>query len=385
MEFHEMLRKMVIEKASDLFIKVGSPPSLRIDGAVHFLDTDEITQQDALEIFEIIEDSKKEGFEAKQDIDVAYEIPGIGRFRCNILRQKGNLGFVLRHIESNVPSFEELNLPGVVLTKLAAASRGLILVTGQAGCGKSTTLASMINYVNEKFNKHVVTIEDPIEFIFKDRKSIVNQREIGVDTPNFITALKMAVRQSPDVILIGEMRDKETMEAALSAAETGHLVLSTLHTVNALQTVERIIHFFPPHQQSQVRVALTNLVRNAVEAAGPEGWAGVRVEADGASVSFIVEDSGPGPAPAQREHLFDPFYSGRSAGRGRGLGLPTAWRLARQNGGAVHFAGASAEATRFVLTLPAAPEPPAPGSNGNGHHAERPVRVRPSVAVAESA
>ena len=257
MEFHEMLRKMVIEKASDLFIKVGSPPSLRIDGAINFLDTDEITQQDALEIFEIIEDSKKDGFDSKHDIDVAYELPGIGRFRVNILRQKGNLGYVLRHIESNVPSFEELNLPAVVLTRLASASRGLVLVTGQAGSGKTTTLASMINYINEKFNKHVVTIEDPIEFIFKDRKSIVNQREVGVDTPNFLAALKMAVRQSPDAILIGEMRDKETMEAALAAAETGHLVLSTLHTVNALQTVERIIHFFPPHQHELIRLQLS--------------------------------------------------------------------------------------------------------------------------------
>ena len=257
MEFHEMLRKMVIEKASDLFIKVGSPPSLRIDGAINFLDTDEITQQDALEIFEIIEDSKKDGFDSKHDIDVAYELPGIGRFRVNILRQKGNLGYVLRHIESNVPSFEELNLPAVVLTKLASATRGLVLVTGQAGSGKTTTLASMINYINEKFNKHVVTIEDPIEFIFKDRKSIVNQREVGVDTPNFHAALKMAVRQSPDAILIGEMRDKETMEAALAAAETGHLVLSTLHTVNALQTVERIIHFFPPHQHELIRLQLS--------------------------------------------------------------------------------------------------------------------------------
>jgi twitching motility protein PilT len=257
MEFHEMLRKMVIEKASDLFVKVGSPPSLRIDGAIQFLDTEEITQQDSLEIYEIIEDSKKEGFNSKTDIDVAYELPGIGRFRVNIFRQKGNLGFVLRHVESNVPSFEELNLPAVVLTKLASANRGLILVTGQTGSGKSTSMASMVNFINEKFNKHVITIEDPIEFIFKDRKSIVDQREVGTDTPSFLKALKMAVRQSPDVILIGEMRDQETTEAALAAAETGHLVLSTLHTVNAIQTVERIINFFPPHQHALIRLQLS--------------------------------------------------------------------------------------------------------------------------------
>ena len=264
MEFHEMLRKMVIEKASDLILKVGSPPSLRIDGAIQFLETDEITQQDSLEIFEIIEDSKKDGFDTKVDIDVAYELPGIGRFRVNIFRQKGHLGFVLRHIESHVPSFEDLSLPAAVLTKLACANRGLILVTGQAGSGKSTTLAAMINYMNEKFNKHIITIEDPIEYVFRDRKSIVNQREIGPDTPNFIQALKMAVRQSPDVILIGEMRDRETMEAALSAAETGHLVLSTLHTVNATQTVERIIHYFPPHQHDLIRLQLSLVLTGVI-------------------------------------------------------------------------------------------------------------------------
>ncbi len=257
MEFHEMLRKMVIEKASDLFIKVGTPPSLRIDGSIHFVDTDEITPQDTREIFEIIEDSKKERFAVKQDLDVAYELPGIGRFRVNIFRAKGNLGFVLRYIESKVPSFEELHLPAVVLTRLASALRGLVLVTGQTGSGKSTTLASLINLINERDNKHVVTIEDPIEHVFKDRKSIVNQREIGSDTPDFCSALKMAVRQSPDVILIGEMRDAETTEAAIAAAETGHLVMSTLHTVNAIQTVERIINFFPPHQHELIRLQLS--------------------------------------------------------------------------------------------------------------------------------
>lgn len=257
MEFHEMLRKMVIEKASDLFIKVGCPPSLRIDGSIHFLDTDDISPQDCREIFEIIEDSKKTSFPTNEDIDVAYELPGIGRFRVNIFRQKGNYGYVLRHIESNVPGFEELGLPAETLRTLAETHRGLILVTGQAGSGKSTTLASFLNFINEQSNKHLITIEDPIEFIFKDRKSIVNQREIGTDTPGFISALKMAVRQSPDCILIGEMRDRETMEAAISAAETGHLVVSTLHTVNAMQTVERIINFFPPHQHNLIRLQLS--------------------------------------------------------------------------------------------------------------------------------
>ena len=259
-----MLRKMVIEKASDLFIKVGTPPSLRVDGEIHFLDTDEITAQDSMEIFEIIEDSKKEGFGNKSDIDVAYEIPGIGRFRVNIFRQRGYLGFVLRHIESNMVSFDGLNLPGEVLQKLAGSRRGLILVTGQSGSGKTTTLAAMLNYVNENFNRHVVTIEDPIEFVFRDRKSIIDQREIGSDTPDFLTALKMGMRQSPDVILIGEMRDQETTEAAISAAETGHLVMSTLHTVNAVQTVERMINFFPPHQHNLLRLQLSLVLKGVI-------------------------------------------------------------------------------------------------------------------------
>ena len=257
MEFHEMLRKMVIEKASDLFVKVGSPPSLRIDGIIHFLDTDETTQQDTVEVFEIIEDSRKETLPKDKEVDLSYELPGIGRFRVNIFKQRGYIGFVFRHIQGHVPSFEELNLPEKILSDLAAKNRGLVLVTGNAGSGKSTTLAAMINYINEVYNKHVITIEDPIEFIFKDKKSIIDQREIGIDTACFVTALKHCVRQSPDVILIGEMRDRETMEAALSAAETGHMVMSTLHTVNATQTVERIINFFPPHQHELIRLQLS--------------------------------------------------------------------------------------------------------------------------------
>jgi twitching motility protein PilT len=263
MQLHEMLRKMVIERASDLFIKAGSPPALRIDGAVHFLDTEEITPQDCIEIYEIIEDSKRDGFHNKTDIDVAYELPGIGRFRVNIFRQKGTTAFVFRHIQSSVPKLEELNLPDKILKKLCAEARGLMLVTGTTGSGKSTTLAAMINFINQQFNRHVLTIEDPIEYMFRDKKSVIDQREIGIDTPDFLTALKHAVRQSPDVILIGEMRDRETMEVGLSAAETGHLVMSTLHTVNSTQTVERIINYFPPHQHNLIRLQLS-LVLKAV-------------------------------------------------------------------------------------------------------------------------
>ncbi|MEE8142738.1 MAG: PilT/PilU family type 4a pilus ATPase [Planctomycetota bacterium] len=257
MEFHEMLRKMVIERASDLFIKVGGPPSLRLDGSVHFLDTEEITPQDTQEIYEIIEDSRRDPLPNALDIDTAYELPGIGRFRVNIFRQRGQMGFVFRHIVSQIPTFEELNVPADILEKLATSLRGLVLITGNTGSGKSTTIAAMINYINETFNRHVITIEDPIEFIFKDRKSIIDQREVGIDTESFLLALKYVLRQSPDVILIGEMRDRETMEAAISAAETGHLVISTLHSVNATQTVERIINYFPPHQHGLIRLQLS--------------------------------------------------------------------------------------------------------------------------------
>jgi twitching motility protein PilT len=264
MEFQEMLRRMVVERASDLFIKVGSPPSLRIDGKVHFLDSDDISPQDTIEFYEAIEDSKREGFKNQQEIDTAYELPGIGRFRVNIFRQRGYIGFVFRHIESQIPNFTELNLPSEPLMKLASMQRGLVLVTGVTGSGKSTTLAAIINHINTNFNKHIVTVEDPIEFVYKDKKSIINQREIGIDTSDFHTALKHVVRQSPDVILIGEMRDRETMEAAISAAETGHLVFSTLHTVNAQQTVERIINFFPPHQHNLIRLQLSLILEGVV-------------------------------------------------------------------------------------------------------------------------
>ena len=264
MEFHEMLRKMVIERASDLFIKVGGPPSLRIDGSIQFLDTDEISPQDTQEIFEIVEDARRDPLPRALEIDTAYELPGIGRFRVNIFRQRGQMGFVFRHIVSAIPGFKELALPEEILGKLASKTRGLVLVTGNTGSGKSTTLASMINYINERHNRHVITVEDPIEFIFRDAKSIIDQREVGIDTESFPMALKHALRQSPDVILIGEMRDRETMEAAISAAETGHLVFSTLHTINATQTVERIINYFPPHQHQLIRLQLSLLLEGVV-------------------------------------------------------------------------------------------------------------------------
>lgn len=263
MDFDEHLRRMVREGASDLFVKVGSPPTLRIDGKIRFIQADAITPDTVQRILEDLLQGREQEV-GQPEIDVAYEIPGVGRFRANVYRQMGHYSVALRHIPTTVHTFEELELPTEPLCHLASLNRGLVLVTGVAGSGKSTTLAALINYINNHFNKHIVTLEDPIEFVFRDKRSIISQREVGVDTSDFAHALKFVVRQSPDVIMIGEMRDKETMGAAISAAETGHLVLSTLHTVNAQQTVERIISFFPAHQHPLVRLQLSMVLEGVI-------------------------------------------------------------------------------------------------------------------------
>jgi twitching motility protein PilT len=258
---------MVKARASDLFIKVGSPPSMRIDGRIRFLQAEPIDQDTTKQIFDQITKSrgiKGDADNLNREIDCAYDLPGVGRFRCNISSQRGYLFFVMRSVSKAVLTFEELYLPKDSMVKLASLNRGLVLVTGVTGSGKSSTLAALINYINENFNKHIVTIEDPIEFIFKDKRSIITQREVGHDTKDFVSAIRYAVRQSPDVIMIGEMRDVETMEACIHAAETGHLVFSTLHTVNAQQTVERIINYFPPHQHDLIRTQLSMILEGVV-------------------------------------------------------------------------------------------------------------------------
>jgi len=262
-EFDELLRRMVRERASDLFLKVGSPPTLRIDGKIRFIQADAVTPDQMQRVVgRLLGAAHKDRDRA--EIDVAYDLPGVGRFRANVYRQMGHYAAALRHIPSGDQTFDELELPSDPLRRLATLNRGLVLVTGVAGSGKSTTVAAIISHINNHSNKHVVTLEDPIEFVFRDRRSIISQREIGVDTESFTHALKHVVRQSPDVIVIGEMRDRETMSAAISAAETGHLVLSTLHTVNAQQTVERIISFFPHHQHQLVRLQLSMVLEGVV-------------------------------------------------------------------------------------------------------------------------
>ncbi|MEK7450207.1 MAG: PilT/PilU family type 4a pilus ATPase, partial [Planctomycetota bacterium] len=223
---------MVKEDASDLFIKVGAPPAIRVAKNIKPLGTEPVTPEIAQKLFcETTTERTRKIFEQGGEADASYEMFGVGRFRVNIFKQRNNLSFVFRYVKDKIPTLERLNLPVKQIHKLSQAKRGLILVTGTAGSGKSTTIASMIDYVNQNQCKHIITIEDPIEYVFTDKQSIIDQRELGVDTQSFALALKHCVRQSPDIIMIGEMRDTETVEAAINAAETGHLVISTLHTI----------------------------------------------------------------------------------------------------------------------------------------------------------
>ncbi len=258
-------REMVKEQASDLILRTGHRPAVRVEGKVRFLSDDLFTEEQAQNLLEsILEPEDIQSFRNVHEKDTAIVVPGVGRFRTNVLQQRRRMAFVFRYVKESVPSMEDLHLPAGPLQRLALLQRGLVLVTGVAGSGKSTSLAAMIAHVNRCTQRHVVTIEDPIEFVFKDERSVITQREIGIDTEDYHTALKAVVRQTPDVILVGEMRDLETVSAALMAAETGHLVLATLHTVNAVQTVERIISFFPPYQHATVRLQLGLVLEGVV-------------------------------------------------------------------------------------------------------------------------
>jgi len=252
-------------KASDVHLKVGLPPILRINGKlVPITGEKRLMPEDTRELgFSIMQERQKEKFRVANEVDLAYGISGLGRFRVNIFSQRDSVGMVLRTISVNPPTIPELNLPGVI-EKIADENRGLVLVTGTTGSGKSTTLASMINHINNNRNCHIITIEDPIEFLHRDKKAIINQREVGQDSQTFATALRVALRQDPDVILVGEMRDLETIDTAILAAETGHLVFSTLHTLDAQETINRIVAVFPFQQQKQVRLQLASVIKGAI-------------------------------------------------------------------------------------------------------------------------
>ncbi len=265
MELNEILQVALRAGASDIHLKAGLPPMFRVDGAlVPLKDARRLPPEEVGRMaFGIMNDFQKEKFKQTNEVDLAYGVPGLGRFRVNIFQQRGTLGGVFRVIPFKIQSIEQLLLPKI-LEKIAGEQRGLVLVTGTTGSGKSTTLAAMIDHVNATETCHIMTIEDPIEFLIRDKRSIVNQREVGVDTMSFGQALKSALRQDPDVILVGEMRDLETIETALTAAETGHLVMSTLHTLDATETINRIISAFPPYQQKQVRLQLGSVLKAVI-------------------------------------------------------------------------------------------------------------------------
>jgi twitching motility protein PilT len=251
--------------ASDLHIKAGSFPFMRVGGELRpIVDSSRLTQEDTLDMaFSMMSNRQKQRFKEVSEVDIGYGVSGLGRFRANIFQQRGTVGIVIRVIPDKTRSIADLSLPPVI-EKVGDEQRGLILVTGTTGSGKSTTLAAIIDRINSTRSGHIVTIEDPIEFLHRDKKSFITQREVDVDTRSFAEALRGALRQDPDVILVGEMRDHETIETALTAAETGHLVLSTLHTLDATETIMRIVSSFPPHQQKSVRIQLAGILKAVI-------------------------------------------------------------------------------------------------------------------------
>jgi twitching motility protein PilT len=265
-DINDALNRLVTLGGSDLHLKVPAPPMVRVDGQLLALDgVDKLMPEDTDSALRTIlndEDKLKE-FDEEGEVDFAYALPGIARFRVNAFRQRGSVSMVCRAIPFSVKTIDELMLPPVI-RELAEEERGIILLTGTTGSGKSTTLAAMIDHINETRSRHVVTIEDPVEFLHSDKRSVINQREVGMDTMSFKRALRRVLRQDPDVILIGEMRDEETVQTALSAAETGHLVFSTVHTIDATETVNRLIEFFPPHMHNQVRAMIASTLKGAV-------------------------------------------------------------------------------------------------------------------------
>jgi twitching motility protein PilT len=281
MHVDDLLRTAIERKASDLHMKVGNYPHIRVDGELIALsDQARLSGEDMLNMaFSMMSNRQKQKFKDNAELDLAYGVAGLGRFRVNVYQQRGNVGIALRVIPTKILPLDELHLPPIV-EKICDEQRGLVLVTGVTGSGKSTTLAAMIDRINASRPEHIITIEDPIEFLHRDKKGYVNQREVEVDTPSFASALRASLRQDPDIILVGEMRDVETIGTALLAAETGHLVFSTLHTLDAVETINRIIAVFPPSEQKQIRLQLATTLRAVI------------------SQRLVKRCDGPGRAPA---------------------------------------------------------------------------------------
>jgi len=297
MNLNDILALALKSSTSDIHLKAGLPPVFRIDGKLRPLPkAPRLTADDIQKMCEgIMSERQKKRFEECHEVDLAYGVPGLGRFRVNVFSQRSSVSAVFRAIPYKVQTLDELHLPGI-LKKIAGEQRGLVLVTGATGTGKSTTLAAMLDYINSTRTEHIVTIEDPIEYLHRDRKCIINQREVGFDTDSFAIALKSALRQDPDVILVGEMRDLETTETALAAAETGHLVLSTMHTIDAPETITRIVALFPPHQQRQIRLQLSGVLKGVISqrliprAEGKGRVAAVEVMVSTARVRDLIDD-----------------------------------------------------------------------------------------------
>lgn len=309
---HQLLKIMVDKGASDLHITVGSPPQLRIDGTLVPLKTNRLSPQETRQLcYSVLTDSQKQAFETDNELDLSFGVKGLSRFRGNVFMQRGAVAGVFRTIPFEILTVEQLGLPSVV-GQLAEKPRGLVLVTGPTGSGKSTTLASMINKINEEKRLHILTVEDPIEYLHPHKNCIVNQREIGADTNGFKTALRYVLRQDPDVVLIGEMRDLETIEAALSISETGHLAFATLHTNGCVQTINRIIDVFPPYQQAQVRAQLSFVLEGVVSQQ-------LIPHASGSGRALAVEVMIPTPAIRNliREDKVHQIYSSMQVGQAR--------------------------------------------------------------------
>jgi twitching motility protein PilT len=302
-DVHAALRELVARGGSDLHLKVGSPPLYRVQGALGpDQDTQPLSAQDTEDaLHELLHDQVKlKEFTDDYEVDFSFEIAELARFRLNAFRQRGFISLACRAIPTKISTIDELALPPVV-RELAEEERGIVLLTGTTGSGKSTTLAAMIDHMNLTMNKHIVTIEDPIEFVHQDKRSVINQREVGMDTKSFERALRRVLRQDPDVILVGEMRDEETVRTALSAAETGHLVLSTVHTVDASESINRLLDFFPPHQHNQARSMIAGTIRGVISQRLVPGSSGGRV-----AVCEILRMTG-----RVRDMIVDPNQTGQ--------------------------------------------------------------------------
>jgi twitching motility protein PilT len=313
-DFADLVLATIERKASDLHITAGAPPTVRVRGRLVRLDLPTLSSSDCREIvYSILNDDQRSRFERDLQLDFAYTVPGVGRFRVNAYRQRFSYGAALRLIPTDIPELAKLGLPPIV-NELVKKPRGLVLVTGPTGSGKSTTLAAMLDQINETRDEHIMTVEDPIEFLHRHKRCIVNQRELGSDATSFAAALKAALRQDPDVILVGEMRDLETISTALTAAETGHLVFATLHTQDAPQTIDRIIDVFPPGQQGQVRMMLSVALQGILTQQ-------LLPTADGAGRTVAVEVLVPTPAVRNliREQKTHQVYSAMQTGGAHGM------------------------------------------------------------------